>query len=455
MNSIKNWVIIVSAVVITSCGGHHQDPPVCLDENATDYHMVIFRGSANSLLSMVTRVGGTVERIHPEIGVATVSGLSERAAKRLGRSRSVMSIGSDIEVDWLRERVDEIVETDGGVSARIGEHKDPTTAAFYNVFQWNMRTIGSTEAWELEQGDESVRIAIVDSGISDNHFDLDGKYDISSSMNFTSSDPTDLVDFNGHGTQVAGIISTNNHFIAGLAPHTTLIGIKVLEDDGSGNFSDLVAGIMHAVDGADADIINISFGSHFSPNYYLCSGLRTSIAALKKAIQYANTQGVLVVAAAGDGDDMYVGHDLGSVGLLHFPSQFHQVLSVGANAPINQQDFDSLTSYSNYGRRAVDVVAPGGNDLLVDGTFLDGIMTAVSPELVNGSTNRYNTTSGTGISAAHVSALAALISAQNSETLSPYELKQKIKDTADDLGVLGKDELYGAGRINAYRALTE
>lgn len=457
MKRFRNWVFAIGLGLLVSCGGHHQDPPVCLDANATDYHLVLYRGSASNFVSLATSIGGSVERIHAEIGVAKVSGLTEGAIRRLKRNRrTVISIGGDVEVDWLRERLDEEVETDDGTSARQKDHIDPTQAAFYNIFQWNMRNIGSAEAWEVSQGHEDVRIGVVDSGISADHIDLTGRYDLASSRNFTNSNPLDLVDNNGHGTQVAGVMSTNNVFVAGLAPHTTLVGIKVLEEDGTGNFSDLIAGIMYAVNTAEVDIINLSFGSHFSSNYYQCNSLRTAIFSLKKAIRYANLSGVLVVAAAGDGDDMNMGIDLDSEsGNVHLPSQISHVVSVGAVAPVNQADFDSLASYANFGMRTVDLVAPGGNDLLVNGAFLDGVMTAVSPVLVDGATNRYNTTSGTGIAAAHVSALAALISAQSGETMTPAQLVQKIIDTSDDIGEAGRDDLYGHGRINAYRALTE
>ncbi|MEO9852686.1 MAG: S8 family serine peptidase [Reichenbachiella sp.] len=457
MERIYKVSFFVGLVMFFSCGGDPHEPPVCLTEDVSDHHLVIFRCSSSQLSNLVSKVGGAVERVHEEIGVAKVSGLSDRAARKLQRNRWwISAVSRDIEVDWLRQRIDEPVETTTETSLRTRDHGDPTSAAFYNFFQWGMKQIGAGEAWSVEQGDEQVRVAIIDSGISPDHLDLSGRYDLSASINLSNNDPSDLEDRNGHGTLVSGVISTNNIRLAGLAPHTTMVGVKVLQDDGSGNFADLIGGIMHAAVDADADIINISFGSHFSTNFYRCQELRTAILCLKLAVHYAKRQGKLIVAAAGDGDEMSMGMDLdANGGMMHVPSQLQGIYSVGATTAINQADFDSLASYSNYGFHGVDVVAPGGNDLLVNGTFTDGIFSTVSPYLVNGSVNRYNMASGTGIAAAHVSALAALISAQNNESLTVEQLKQKINETADDIGEPGRDKLYGNGRINAHRAVTE
>lgn len=457
MKRICNVAFFVVLVMLFSCGGDPDEPPVCLTEDVSDHHLVIFRCNSSQLASLVGRAGGRVERVHEEIGVAKVSGLSDRAARKLQRNRWwISAVSRDIEVDWLRQRIEEPVETTTETSLRTRDHDDPTSAAFYNIFQWGMKHIGAGEAWAVEQGDEQVRVAIIDSGISPDHLDLSGRYDVAASLNLANGDPMDLEDRNGHGTMVSGIISTNNIRIAGLAPHTTMVGVKVLQDDGSGNFADLIGGIMHAVVTADADIINISFGSHFSADFYRCQELRTAIFCLKLAIHYAKRQGKLIVAAGGDGDEMSMGIDLdANGGMMHIPSQLHGVYAVGATAAINQMDLDSLASYSNHGFHGVDIVAPGGNDLLVNGAFTDGIFTTVSPYLVNGSINRYNMASGTGIAAAHVSALAALISSQNNESLTPQQLKEKINETADDIGEPGRDKLYSHGRINAHRAVTE
>ncbi|MEO9852684.1 MAG: S8 family serine peptidase [Reichenbachiella sp.] len=446
-------ILIMLCLILMGCYGDGDNSPTCTNQNSTDDHLVIYWGNKDEFIGAVAQVGGAVERIHGNIGVAKVSGLTDTSILNLKKRIKIIAIGRDVEVDWLRQRVDEPLQVDAMSSTRVLNHNEPTDAAFYNILQWNMRTIEAGTAWSIEQGEESVRVAIVDTGINANHIDLTGKCDASASINLTSDNPIDLDDDNGHGTQIAGIISTNNIFIAGLAPHTTLINIKVLKQDGSGTFSDLIAGIMYAVDNAEADIINISFGSHFSSNYYECSNLFTSITALKKAIRYANCKGAFIAAAAGDGDETYLGINLDeTTENIHMPSQIKGVLSVGATAPINQMGFDSLASYSNYGFSAVDVVAPGGNDLRLNGGFPDGLITSV---VVIGFNNRYDVTYGTGIATAHASALAALISAQNDELLSPREIGMKIKNTADDIGEPGRDKQYGYGRINAHRAVTE
>jgi subtilisin family serine protease len=122
----------------------------------------------------------------------------------------------------------------------------------------------------------------------------------------------------------------------------------------------------------------------------------------------------------------------------------NHVLSVGATAPIGQMNFDTPTSYTNFGKRGVDVMAPGG-DLVPGGQIEDLILSACS-EFVCGVTNAYVLAAGTSFSSplAAGTAAVALSQGQNPEKC--------IIAGADPITGRGNDELFGSGRINVLGA---
>src|SRR5690606_25119401 len=129
-------------------------------------------------------------------------------------------------------------------------------------------------------------IAVLDTGVDYNHPDLDGKeirgYD------FVQNDwyPSDA---NGHGTHVAGIAAaetSNGVGIAGMAPNTKILAVRVLDANGSGSLANIADGIIYATD-AGAEVINLSLGCDCATQ------------TLENAVNYAWNRGVVVIAAAG------------------------------------------------------------------------------------------------------------------------------------------------------------
>jgi len=195
--------------------------------------------------------------------------------------------------------------------------------------QWGLPVIGLPQAWD-SLSNESVTVAVIDSGICPNHPDLAGR--ISAGYDFVDddNDPTDTF---GHGCGVAGVIaaiSNNGVGIAGVAPNTTIMPLRVLDSSGLGNYANISAAIVYAVDNG-ADIINLSLaGQTFSQ-------------VMADAVAYAIDRGVTVVASAGN-----QGRDA-----VFYPEGFPSVVSVGAIDPdLNQ------SSFSNFGMN-VDIYAPG------------------------------------------------------------------------------------------------
>ncbi|PIQ84192.1 MAG: hypothetical protein COV75_03620 [Candidatus Omnitrophica bacterium CG11_big_fil_rev_8_21_14_0_20_63_9] len=325
---------------------------------------------------------------------------------------------------------------------------------------WGLKRMQLGPAWDVAQG-EGVVVAVVDTGVDGTHPDMamnmwanpgelpgnqvdddsNGFIDDVNGWDFAydDADPTD--DF-GHGTHVAGTIAAvgnNGVGIIGVAPRARLMAVKGLDQEGSGYISDLAAAIVYAADNG-ADVINNSWG---------CVGPCPDDEAVKDAVRYAHSQGVVVVFAAGN-DHLDVS--------LYSPQNMtdHKPIVVGASRPD-----DALTSFSNFGL-LTDVIAPGGgydvgppgfepsrNILSLKSSQIHSAMTG-GGKLVVG--QRYVRQAGTSMSAPHVAGLAALVISHH-PSFTNDQVRQAIRASADDVGAQGFDPITGAGRVNAAAAL--
>jgi serine protease len=298
---------------------------------------------------------------------------------------------------------------------------------FYHL-QWNFPLINLPDAWDLSTG-SGITVAVVDSGVNPFGFDSFGRFSenrILPGHNAIWRLPGGI-DFNGHGTHVAGTIGqeTNNTTgVAGIAYHAKILPVKVMSFLGFGLDSWIIRGIRWAADNG-ADIINLSIGG---------GGYSK---ALEDAVDYAYEKGVTLVAASGnDGTDE-----------VDYPAAFENCIAVGAIRYDKEK-----TDYSNYGED-LDLVAPGG-DLSVDQNGddrKDGIYQETFRFLGIGWD--YWSFTGTSMASPHVAGVAALIKSLHPE-YGPDEIRQVLQDTAEDLGNPGWDERYGYGLVDAYAAVS-
>ncbi len=277
--------------------------------------------------------------------------------------------------------------------------------------QWGLGKIMAPEAWcKSEITPASIAIAILDSGIDQDHPDLAAK--ITRNVNFTDSPTVD--DLYGHGTHVAGIAAaiTDNHlFGAGTSFNSTnLWNIKVLADDGFGFFSWIAAGIVDATN-AGAAVINMSLAGPDGSQV------------LEDAVRFSWNNGVVLIAAAGNEDT-----DTPS-----FPAAYENVISVAAT-----DESDLKADFSNFGD-GVDVAAPGV------GIF----STCPNHQNVLGCIN-FGALNGTSMAAPFVGGLACLIRA-TFPLLSNSSIRQAIELSTDTIP--GTGTLYQFGRINALSAI--
>ena len=285
--------------------------------------------------------------------------------------------------------------------------------------QWAASAIKLPQAWRQTTGSDRVRVAVLDTGIDYNHPELADFIDKDSSYNFIDNN-SDAMDYNNHGTHVAGIISAkgdNGNGTAGVMWESELMAVKVLGDDGNGSEWSLAQGILYAAGLLDnqprqtADIINLSLGMS-DPNHVPKT--------LERAIERAAAEGIIIVAASGNN---------GSRGVI-YPAAFPDVIAVGALEE-NGSDMPEVTSYSNYGPE-IDVTAPGS---LIYSTIAD---------------NKFGYMSGTSMATPHVSGLAGLML---SEGIRARDVRSLLQDTAIKLGNDDFSESYGYGMINSYKSV--
>ncbi|MFS0882370.1 S8 family serine peptidase [Metabacillus niabensis] len=333
----------------------------------------------------------------------------------------------------------------------------------FETWQWNINLVtNDKKSYDFQMGNHEVTVAIIDSGIDSNHPDL--KENIVGKGKSFIPDEESIEDDIGHGTMVAGIISSNGK-LKGIAPNTGITPYKVINKDGGHSTWVIQAIIQAANDGHE--VINISLGAYLSNKD---KGEKALIKAYERAIKYAEKKGSIVVSSIGnDGIDLsnpkQVSNQLTGLNekLFYAPGGLNIGLSVGA---INKDR--QLTSYSNYGRM-LSVTAPGGDlgplydyEGIVDVRYM--ILTTYPTYLENyiarsgNFPKGYEFSYGTSLAAPTVSAVMALILAEYEEEKNrklPIHKAEKILfQTTFKNNQNNKGKLFGAGIVDAYEALT-
>ena len=282
--------------------------------------------------------------------------------------------------------------------------------------QWNLDMIEAGPAHEVATGRGAV-VAVIDTGVNAAHPDLAGR--LLAGRDFVDGDNTPQ-DGDGHGTHVTGIVvanAGNGEGIEGAAPSAQVLPLRVLDDDGAGFTEDVVAAIDLAV-ARGADVINLSLSSDIPVLADLLDPTFT------RAIDRALDRGVIVVAAAGNN----------GLPVCENPSSEGRLLCVGAVDRRGQR-----SAYSSFGL-GLGIMAPGGSAAPVGG---ENILSTYTDPL-------YEEVAGTSQAAPHVAAVAALLV---SKGIRGQAAVRRILATASDAGWTGPDPVYGAGIVNARRAL--
>ncbi len=274
------------------------------------------------------------------------------------------------------------------------------TSADISDAQYALAKLHLPQAHRFATGDR-VLIAVIDSGIETAHPEIDG-FIAGSFDALNSKEPP-----HSHGTAMAGAIVAHARLM-GVAPAARILAIRAFGANGSGAEGTTLT-LLRAIDWAvahKARIINMSFAGPSDPE-------------VARALAAAHKKGVVLVAAAGNA---------GAKSPPLFPAADANVIAVTAT-----DAGDKLFKLANRGKY-ITVAAPG-------------------VEILGPSTNGgYQISTGTSVAAAQVSGVAALL-LERKPDLRPDALRKILASTATDLGPKGQDSQYGAGLVNAYRAV--
>lgn len=297
----------------------------------------------------------------------------------------------------------------GRAPADAGAAAVPNDPAFPQ--QRYLEGIGAPAAWRVVREQTDLTIAVVDTGADLEHPDL--KPNLVPGVNVIDPGMAPEDD-NGHGTSVAGIIAAagnNGVGVSGMLWKAKLMPVKALDRNGYGDESSLGEGIMQAVK-KGARIIVLSVGLYASSPY------------MRDIAQYAESSGVLLVAATGNDGLRY-----GTKAAVEYPAAYPTVLAVGGTAQNLKPD-----PRSNKGTE-IDLSAPW-----------DVYTTAMG--------GGYHREEGTSMAAPQAAAAAALVWAKNKD-MKPYQVRSLLRQTAKDIGPEGFDAASGYGLLQIGRALSE
>ena len=303
---------------------------------------------------------------------------------------------------------------------------------------WGADHINADAALASGYSGEGVKVAVLDSGVNFNHFDLRDNFDLSANelgYDFVSDDffPEDVY---GHGTHVAGILAaaSNGFGVVGVAPNAQIVALRVLDDNGEGTSSRIIEALQW--------IQNYNAAHPDSPiritnNSY---GTGSNSSQLEAAFDVLASSGVLHIGAAGN-----EGSAAGNGNNVGYPARYDSVVAVAAVDRNNLR-----ASFSSTGSD-VEISAPG---VAVLSTWKDGVnLLGPQPFSFEGYTGEYFIeANGTSMAAPHVAGVAALLMAAD-PSCTAEAVRNKMNETALDLGEIGKDKLYGYGLVDASSAL--
>jgi len=461
---------------------------------ATGRHIVSFSGSVpTDFARQVGALGGKVLWVSPGSGLAAVSGLRGSTPTRLAAKRGIQAVDVDQGIALDVPRLARDATVDGG---GVASNANPAGAVRYPR-QWNMRAVHADQAWAHGfLGSPSVSIFMLDSGIDPHHSDTAGRVDATRSMDLLGTfqtqvvvdDDTLIVDFTEadsvrkyfpgkelytdlffHGTHTAATVSSNAVRLAGVTSMTTLVAVKVCGYINDCPFSSILNGVIYAADNG-ADVINMSLGGAFPK-----AGNGRFVRLINKVFNYARSKGVTIVVSAGNeaADLDHNGNTYQS--FCDTPA----VICVSATGPTSDAtgftsftgswtEVDAPAFYTNFGRSAISVAAPGGNGsvgpdlpfpasrdvfvwaacsqttILEDTLHVKSFPCVALPIFIVGAR-------GTSMAAPHVAGTAALLVSILGR--NPSQIKARIQQSADNVAGNGTTPFYGKGRLNVARAV--
>lgn len=468
----------------------------------TQTYIVLYKSQSVSsdAATTIANAGGQVVYSYRQIGVVIAQSNNDNFRSNLLLNSQIDGVSAT--TNFATQLSDNINANDN--AAPLPDSFPATTSDTLSGLQWDMIQIHTPEAHAITGGSPSITVGDIDTGLDFTHPDLAANVDFNNSVSciggIPNTSPNAWMDDNGHGTHTAGTIAaaSNGIGIVGVAPNVKIAGIKAGNADGFFFPEAVVCAFMWA----GTHNIKVTNNSYFAdPWLFNCrndADQRAIWKAEQRAISFAISKGVVVVAAEGNqADDLaHPTADATSpddtnpvLRQIHndcavIPVEVAGVVGVTANGNLQLKSF-----YSSYGVGTVSVVAPGGDSVLqrtaaspngrVLSTWPASLFTvtcAASRRVTDPSGAKYCYQQGTSMASPHVAGLAALIMSQG--TTNPGAVTAKLQNTADPLGCPADLSIYaffpavdngapqvcqggtsynsfnGHGQVNALKAVT-
>ena len=346
---------------------------------------------------------------------------------------------------------DVLLEFEKGMKVRGVQRVEPVPEVRAQLVD-SCPMVKAPEAWELGYVGAGVRVAVVDTGVDYEHPDLRGR--VVAKASFTIEPP---IDYDTHGTHVAGIVASQSEVYRGVAPKALIVCAKALRAGGRGSLDDVIAAVMWAVEEAGADVVNMSLGI---PPLHLVTPYLKIFEKWSRYIVGKVREGVIFVAAAGNYGEL-------GANTVTIPALFPGVIAVAACSKEG-----AITRYSSRGSEELiralgevkpSLTAPGGDLSELDPRR--GIISCLSTHLDEASRSALDglivddyhvSLAGTSMAAPHVSgAVAILVEACSKEGYRREEryplIYAALTRTAVDLGATRYEQ--GHGLIDVSRAV--
>jgi subtilisin family serine protease len=467
--------LLLSSVLITSAGAAPSQA------GTGETYIVLYKANAvpADAAQAIAASGGTFVYGYDQIGVAIAR--SDNASFRANLLRDKRVENASSTANFAVQLNDEMEVVDASTLAATstaGSWGDPLSG-----MQWDMRQIHVPEAYDIQPGSPSVVVGDIDTGLDYTHPDLAANVDFANSVSCVSgvpdTNPAAWMDDNGHGTHTAGTIAAaqNGIGIAGVAPNVKIAGIKAGNADGYFFPEAVICAFMWAGD-HNIDVTNNSY--YADPWLFNCRNdaeQRAIWKAEQRAIRYAMSQGVVVVAAQGNENiDLSkqntdaTSPDNGTPitrevtnACVVIPVEISGVIGVTGDGAMLQK-----TYYSSYGVGVAQVVAPGGDRRYQDpGDGSRGYVLSTYP-------GGYALAQGTSMASPHAAGVAALILSQFGK-IPQGAVAARLQNTADPqacppnpfnpggagawlatcVGGEGYNGFYGHGQVNALSAVSK
>ncbi len=390
--------------------------------------------STNDASQLVTAAGGSLVANWSEIGVVvarstnTSFAQSVRANSKVEGAAATGGFATQIKFD------------DDASGPLPGDAPANSAGDTLTGLQWDMAQIHAFEAHAISGGSPNVVVGDVDTGLDFTHPDIAPNYDAGNSIDCSGGDFQPLVagnDANGHGTHTAGTIAAaaNGTGIVGVAPNVKIAGIKSSNDDGF-FFPEMVICSYMWVAQQGIDITNNSYFA--DPWLYNCKNdpaQRAIWKAERRAIQFAQHRGTLVVASEGNqqSDLSHPRIDFISPDFPEGTAEEREITNACAVVPVEVPGVVGVTAtgnrglksfYSDYGISTADVAAPGGDSRQITPAAVNGRVLSTYPaanpclrqvfDPVTGA--KYCYLQGTSMAGPHAVGVAALIQSHTGKT---------------------------------------